>query len=203
MWEKKTIYLDLDDTVKDTERYIRRVLVSNGAKLASLTGRDSIYLLLHSDLYEGKVVRECLKEWDIIPFKSCAYNVIQLLKTEYNVVFCSAYTFEEEAECKRSFARSMGCDIILCDKSCSDKSHVDMSGAIFIDDRSDILAKSNADEKYELYSPYFFDIYAERDLKTKVVDWYSLASILMSRGIEKGGGLLEDFRGLLCSGVQA
>lgn len=210
MFDKEVLYLDLDDTVKDTERYIRRVLQSNGIQLAGYQG--SIYYLMNTDTLAGSLVSECLKEWEVIPFKSCAYNAIKLLQTEYNIVFCSSYTFQREAEMKRVFAKAMGCDIILCGEEHRFKDHVDMSQATFIDDRSDILLRSNAKAKFELLNPYFFDSCAERDDKTLLVDWYSLVDILMGKGINQeeidkdlevleGGSSIEKLRGLLCQGV--
>lgn len=197
--KKDTIYLDLDDTVKDTERYIRRVLQTNGVDTSGYVG--SIYPLVSTDTFAGSLVCECLKEWDAIPFKSCALNGLKLLKTEYNIVFCSAYTFGKEAELKEAFAKKMRCDIILCGEENRFKDNVDMSDSIFIDDRSDILIRSNAKVKYEILNPYFFDIYAERDDRTLLVDWYYLVDILMSKGITIGGNTIEKFRGMLCKGV--
>lgn len=204
MSKKVKLFLDLDDTVKDTERYIRRVLASNGIDSC---GAGSIYNYINSGTVEDSLIRECLYDWNVIPFKDCALNGIKLLQTEYDVIFCTAYTFNKEAQMKKALAKSLGCEIILCDDGNRYKDKVDMSGGIFVDDRADILIRSNADIKFELYSPYYFDGYAERDDRTLIVDWYSLVDILMNKGIntaeesEKGGILYEKFGRLLCAGV--
>ena len=199
MKTKRNLYLDLDDTVKDTERYIRRVLESNNVKPKA---SGSIYNYINTDTIENYFIKECFHDWGVIPFKVCALNGIKLLKTEYNIIFCSAYTYKEEANAKRSLAKSLGCEIILCGDGNRYKDKIDMSGGIFVDDRSDILIRSNAEDKFELYNPYFFDGYAERDDKTLLVDWYSLIDILMGKSdsdIEKGDVLDEKFGRLLCT----
>lgn len=204
MSERVKLFLDLDDTVKDTERYIRKVFASNGLQYDA---PGSIYRYINSGTVEDSLIRECFYDWNVIPFKDCALNGIKLLQTEYDVIFCTTYTFNKEAQMKKSLAKTLGCDIILCGDGNRYKDKVDMSGGIFVDDRADILLRSNADIKFELYSPYYFDGYAERDDKTLIVDWYSLIDILMNKGIDtaevdkKGGILYEKFGRLLCAGV--
>ena len=200
MKEKITLYLDLDDTVKDTERYIRKVLSSNGV---CVSDSGSVYRFIKDDSVIGSMVCECLKDWGAIPLIDGVYPILKLLQTEYNVVFCSAYVFEEEARAKKTFANSLSCEIILCGEDNKYKDKIDMSGAIFVDDRSDILIRSKADKKYEIFNPYIFDKYDDRDDRTLVVDWYSLADILLGRGVESEDYSIEKFRGLLCKGIQA
>lgn len=209
MCSNNVIYLDLDDTVKETERYIRRVISSNGIRLKpNFYGKncDSVYLYVGSDTREGMIVTECLKNWNIIPFKASAINSIKLLKTEYEIIFCTAYCFGEEAEWKKAFAKSMGCNIILCGEECMLKDSVDMQGCIFVDDRHDILLRSNAEDRYELFNPYYFDFhgYVEREDNIGLVDWYSLVDTLMGKCDKSEGGRdFENIRGMLCQGVQA
>lgn len=209
MCSKKVIYMDLDDTVKETERYIRRVVQANGVKLKpNLYGPncDSIHTYIGTDTQEGVMVAECLKNWSVIPFKASAINSIKLLKTEYEVVFCTGYVYKEEADCKKAFAKSMGCNIILCGEDCMFKDHVDMQGCIFVDDRHDILSRSNAEERYEMFNPYYFDFkgYIDREDSIVLVDWYSFVDTLMGKcDRSEGGREFEDIRGLLRQGVQA
>ena len=199
MYDVDVIYIDLDDTVKDTEKYIRKVLSLNGVNEKEIVG--TVYRLIDSGTLAGSLVEDCLNEWGVIPFKSCAYNAIKLLQTEYKIIFCSAYSFNREARAKKAFAKAMGCDILLCGKGFNYKDHIDMSDGIFIDDRSDILIRSNAVAKFELFNPYIFNVYDERDDKTTVIDWYSLVNILLPKSTQEGGILLEKFGGLLCQGV--
>ena len=187
---KQIIYLDLDDTVKDSEKYIRRYMKLNGFPSPR---SGSVYKLIYTNW--GEVVTDIFDNWDVIPFKPGALDGISLLSTEYEVVFCSGYHSEREYECKLNFASTMGKEIILCGRDQWDKSHVDMRGGIFVDDRTDILYLSNADRKFEMYNPYTFNLYDKRDCKTTVVDWFSLTDILMEAKVN------EDLRRCFYKGV--
>ena len=188
---KSTIFMDLDDTVKDTERYIRRVMQCNGVKPPTV---GSVYLLIDSE--NDSLVKESLCNYDVIPFKQGARNAINLLSTEYEIVFCSGCRYEEEKEGKKKLAEELGKELILCSGDQWDKSHVDMRGSIFVDDRSDILIRSNADKKFEMFNPYYFCLTSERDDRTSIVDWFSLVDILM------GAQVNEELRRTFCQGIQ-
>lgn len=189
---QNTIFMDLDDTVKDTERYIRRLMQCNGAPVPAV---GSVYNYIGTE--HDILIREVLCNYDVIPFRQGAKNALDLLSTEYDIVFCSACCFPGEAEGKKKLAKELGKELILCSGDQWDKSHVDMSGCIFVDDRSDILIKSNASKKFELFNPYFFSLTAERDCVTDVVDWFSLTDILM--GMETQSN--EELRRVICSRI--
>lgn len=175
---KKTLYVDIDDTVKDTERYIRRVMRSNGI---SCPKTGTIYSKIGTP--EGSIIEEVLCNHDAIPFKESAKSSLELLFTEYNVVFYSHYHFQKEKECKYKLAKLFKRPIIL--EEFSDSKSVDMSDAYFVDDRNEVLMSSNAERKFELYSPYMFDMTHERDKDTLIVDWYSLTNILMGVNLDE------------------
>lgn len=145
----QNIYLDLDDTFVDTEMYIRSVLKNN-----LLPVRDNtVYALRFLPIYSD-IMRDVFKNYDIIPLKEDAEVSLSLLSTEYNIIFCSSYITEEEANAKKSFAKKYKKDIILCGGQNWDKSRVDMSGGIMIDDDPEALSRSNATTKIQVFNPY-------------------------------------------------
>lgn len=192
--ESKIMYVDLDDTVKDTERYIRRVIESNCGSL--LKGILSVYELME---YENMYIKEVLSHYDAIPYKDGAKNSLDLLSTEYEIEFCSCYTYAEEAESKLAYAKSMGKKIHLVSYSeCPDKSCIDMSGGIIVDDKPYVLNASKADRKFELLNRYTYNVNDERDASIEVVNWYSLVDKLMG-GVDS---IDEDIRRYVCQGIQ-
>lgn len=202
MEELEKIYMDLDDTVKDTERYIRRVLASNGVDVNKVKG--TIYNMFFTGFsLEGILARDCVKNWSVVPFKEGAMDCLRLLMSEYKVIFVSAYTFESEAKDKLEFAKSVGCDIILCDnKTHPFKNHIDMSDGIFIDDRQDVVLLSNSPKKFEMFNPYTIDFSAERDDRTTIADWHMIIDDLMYGGLDERIRLNENFRGVFYKGIQ-
>ena len=167
--------MDLDDTVKDTERYIRRVMQSNGASVPKI---GTIYRWINTD--RDLFIQEVLSNHEVIPYRLGARDGLNILSTEYQIVLCSGYSYEEEKRSKENFANSIGKEIILCDMGKSfSKKEVDMGGGILVDDDSEILLECNADVKFEMHNIYKFDFLAERDERTSIVDWFSLVDILM------------------------
>ena len=194
----KKIYLDLDDTLLDTESYIRFILDLRGIKIA----KDLKY-----DIYTSidKRVRDLLKiifasDYDAVPWKIGAKECFKLLETEFEIVFVSSCTTKEEEVSKKKFADKLGKKIILCSGDKWDKSHVDMSDGIFIEDNLDVLMGTNAAVKIQMYNPYNFHsskcnpICPERDLL--VTDWFQIIDYLMEVDIS------ENFRRRFCEGIQ-
>lgn len=191
------IYVDLDDTVKDTQKYAR--LMWRSQKGTEYPEGRSIYneiLYGDTDFMKGILV-----DYESIPFKEGALDGIRLLKySGYDVVLHSAYSYFGEAVAKRWLADKLDCDLVLRMNTDEDLP-VDMSGSLFVDDRSDVLIKSNADKKYEMFDPWYFDIRAERDDRTEIVgNWSDLCDRLI--GVKLGGDSLEVLGGAVRKGVQ-
>lgn len=196
---RKTLFLDIDDTLKDTERYIRRLMFCNGIKTPSI---GTVYRWINTD--KDLFILEVMSNYNVIPYRLGARDGINLLSTEYNIVLCSGYYYEEERRSKESFANSIGKELILCDMNKGfTKSSVDMSGGILVDDNSEILLTSNADVKFEMYNKYVFELTAERDERTTLVDWFSLVEILMGYSKSSDGEKInEELRGFIHQRVQ-
>lgn len=186
------LYIDLDDTVKETSRYLDKVIKSNKLPLGE---KNKLYSIISEDFF----VREVLCNWGVIPFCSGAINSLKLLETEYEIVFCSKYMFEDEARQKKEFANFMGKELYLFPTSSDlDKSSMDMSGGILIDDNLDVLLNSNADSLYEMYNDFKgIDILKPRPENCSVVTWYSLVDTLLGGSEEN-----ENTRRVVYQGVQ-
>ena len=172
----KKLFLDLDDTYKDTERYLRHIIRANGLPLP---GNNMTVYALYSNPRYAHIFDMVFSNYHVIPELEGAKDNLKLLDTEYEIVFCSGCTTEEEGRSKRKLADKMGKEIILCSGDRADKSHVDMSGSIFVDDRPDILAKSNAEQRIQMYNPYMSDSILDCGGDMLVLDWSMLVDILM------------------------
>lgn len=192
------LYMDLDDTVKATDRYIHSFLKSNG--YGDIKG--SVYNQLGEKgcLYSDQV-KYILDNWSIIPMMDGAYNGLKLLSTEYKIVFVSSYGSKMEVKHKKNFAKIMNCELVLVE-SFMDKSIVNMSNGVFVDDRLDILLTTNATVKYEMYNEYRYGLYPHtaRGNITVVSDWYSLVDQLMDDS-ERVYRNYENLRRAICSGI--
>jgi len=146
----QNLYLDLDDTFVDTEVYIRAILKNN---LIPYKSNNSVYGMRCIPVYSD-IMRDVFKNYSVIPLKEDAEECLKLLSTEYNVIFCSSYITDEEGESKKRFAELYKKDIILCGGINWDKSRVDMSGGIMVDDAPEALSKSNATTKIQVANPY-------------------------------------------------
>lgn len=194
----KKLFIDIDDTYKDTEHYLRALLINNGY---SVPDNDTIYALTNSEEGVNSIFRSVFKNYSAIPDIYGVRENFPLLETEYEIIFCSTYYSKEESLAKKIFARDLDKEIILCDGNSSnwDKSNVDMSGSAFVDDNIKILTRSNADSKYSIYNPFQFNLQLFRtkgqDIKL-VSNWYELTDLLM--GVEVD----EDIRKRVCEGIQ-
>lgn len=192
---RKVIYLDLDDTYLDTENYIRGMLELNGVKV----GTASVY----SDYvkgYAGSLYKEILSDYSCIPKKVGADECLDLLRTEFDIVFVSCYTTEEEMIAKKSFAKECETEIILCKNF--DKSCVNMLDGIIFDDNPRHLIYSGVPRKNQflMYNSYALDKEGLEDLSKfegKVVfDWYEFTDSVM--GVEDD----VELREYICKRIQ-
>lgn len=180
---RKVIYLDIDDTLLDTEGYIRRNLIGG----RPFTG--SIYTLGTSRL-NGYF---CPNNYKKIPFKEGALDVLKILSQDYEIILASCCRTVEESISKRNLARSLGKRVILCRGN--DKSNIDMNGAIFIDDRSDILASSNASYKIRMYNAYTEGYQLPLKTCDLVHSWYGILDLLENTDTDTS--ILGDYLSLL------
>lgn len=180
----KKLFVDLDDTFVDTERYLRKICESNGLKVPKY---ETIYTLYGVDGYKP-YFDMVFNNYFVIPKKQGVIENINLLETEYDIVFCTFCTTKEEKVAKKKFAESMGKDIILCEGDDFDKSSIDMSGGILIDDSIDVLKASNADKKLQMYNEFTYtQILKDCSL---VVDWFDIVDQLMEVSVDEK---LRDF----------
>lgn len=177
------LYIDIDDTLVDTERYIRHLLKVNGLEYKD---KGSVYSLMGIPEYE-EIFREIMSDYSAIPYRVGALENLPLLKTEYDIILCSSSCSDYESVAKQEFAKSLDLPLILCEGDQWDKSHIDMSGAIFIDNNPDILRVSNATVKLQMYSPYT-RIEGTLDV---VEDWYSVTDRLIDTGGDNDAELRE------------
>jgi len=171
----KKLFLDLDDTYKDTERYLRHSIKANGLPLPT---NMTVYALYSNPKY-AHIFDMVFGNYHVIPELEGAKEGLKLLETEFEVIFCSGCTTTEEGFSKRKLATKMGKDIILCSTDKWDKSHIDMTGSIFVDDRPDILTLSNAEQRIQMYNQYSCSSILDCGGDMLVLDWYMLLDILM------------------------
>jgi len=136
--KKRKLYLDIDDTVLDTENYVKKVL---GGKWSNLD--SSIYLEYgNMSEYELDKIKDVFSNYYEIPYISGAEEGISELQEEFDVVFCSTYWNDYEKRSKQIWADLLGIRAILCEGYT--KGNVDMSDAVFVDDGTRNLNSSNA-----------------------------------------------------------
>lgn len=179
----KKLFLDLDDTYLDTDRYIRKVLKANGVSKELWGIHDDIYVLAdHPDCKD--IIKACMSNYLVIPPKQGAVQSLQILRTEYDVVFATSCYSDYEEKSKKELFKKMNVDFILCNGG---KSHVDMSGATFVDDHLVHLVNSNAKNKIFFFNRYEMDPAIstgkyDSKVASLVMDWFELTDLLMSGG---------------------
>ena len=169
---KKKLFLDIDDTVLNTEKYIREVVGGTWADFDGLLYEE--YESMSAEEYAR--VLQVISDYSKIPFIEGAEEGIMLLKMDYDLVFCSSYFLDIERDAKKVWADKLGIPVILC-KGFT-KCNVDMSGGYLIDDNTDNLDMVNADRKICFYKKYHcFNL----DGKEIFYNWYDLVDELCGR----------------------
>lgn len=153
--ESDTILLDLDDTFVKTEDLLRRMLKAEGLTVPT---DESVYMLRwrNKDVY-SEIMEEIFSNYENLDEKDYtdgALEALNLLKTEYNVIFCSCYLNEAERVSKKRLADNLETPIILVDSSDFSKSSVDSKGKIIIDDSIEVLQNSKAKLKLQMFNRY-------------------------------------------------
>lgn len=185
----RKLYIGLDDTLLDTESYMRLLVELQG-------NRDMMF----SDIaFVKSYVCDIIKKYDVLPFKEGAEECLPILDTEYDIILCSSYSSDIEYEIKKNFAEKIGKELILYRGGDCGISSINMKDDIFIDDNLDVVAGSNASCKIQMYNPYNFhlsrrnQVCSERDIL--VTDWFQVMDYLVEVNID------EDIRRRFCKGI--
>lgn len=186
----KKLFVDLDDTFVDTERYLRKICESNGLKVPKY---DTIYTLYGEDNEYKPYFDMVFNNYFVIPKKQGVIENISLLETEYEIIFCTYCTTKGEKEAKKKFANSLGKEIILCEGDNYTKSNIDMSEGILIDDNPEVLEASNAGKKIQMYNEFTYTQTLSNC--SLVVDWFDIVDQLMEVSID------ERLRSFISDGI--
>lgn len=193
----RKIYLDMDDTLVDTEVYLRKVLRANGY---SCPKYETVYTMYGLESV-NHIFKEVLSDYSAIPKKVGAEECIRVLETEYELVFLSCYSTEYEKKAKENLALQLNKDIILCE-GFKGKDTVDINGGILLDDtpRNLLFSGLPSKDQYLMYNPYALDRQGIRDyaeFKGNVVtSWYDFTDKVME--VEEDAELRE----YICARVQ-
>ena len=124
--------------------------------MVKLSGESDTILLDLDDTFvkTEDLFRRMIKAEDEKDYTDGALEALNLLKTEYNVIFCSCYLNESERASKKRLAESLETPIILVDSSDFSKSSVDSKGKIVIDDSIEVLQNSKAKLKLQMFNRY-------------------------------------------------
>lgn len=173
---KKVIYLDIDDTLKDTELYLRRVLgiYKKDFKKYGLDEDGGVYGLQNSKRYQP-IFDKALSDYTKIPYVVGALDGLNILRTKYDVILCSSCHSNAEVVGKKLLAEELGMPILLCTGDKWKKSSINMSGAILVDDSISQLEWSNAERKICMYKEGFWK---ENPYET-AFSWGDLLDMLM------------------------
>ena len=185
---EKVLYVDIDDTLLDTEMYVRSAFEKSGIQFNMTC---SVFSYMGVEEYSS-IFREAMSDYSRIPIKPGGLDALSILGTEFSIRFVSCYSYPEEAEAKRKFAGELGIPLILCRGT---KAHVDMSGGYYIDDCPRFISESNAPRKNKFL---FFNLPRVVDLMLSgkhfdcrvVSDWYDATNILM--GVDERDAELRE-----------
>ena len=190
-----TIYIDLDGCVFNTIKAITDMYnedFRNRSKFKWIDWRDvKTWDFKELALAPPKYIEDYFNEkrfFDIVEFMPNFDVAVEILNKKLHVKFCSmgdAPNLQYKKELIKKnfpFADFIGVDI----KSYKDKAHVDMSGAIFIDDIKENLETSNAAIKILFGNDY--DWNAGWD-QCRCYDWIDVLRFIIS--LIKGGEIID------------
>ena len=165
--ERRTIYLDLDDTVFNTSYFLEQAtgwVVEHPKTIYDVFAETSDFFNMSAML-----------EYSKIPL-NISVEDIKSLEEKYKVVVCTEYYTVTEIERKVSIMRDIFQikDVIGIDRCYNRKYNLDLSDGILIDDTLEILVKSNAMVKI----------------------WFTKSPEIPKEGIVKVGGFVELYNEL-------
>lgn len=145
---KDVLFLDIDDTIFDTEKHFREVFKSNGLE------PDSSCVYRNFDSLAYKIVAN--NEYINLPFfpvrKGWSESILEELKALFREIYLVTDSFLPiEGIAKVRLAANLGVRIIL---TTGNKAQIDMQGGTFIDNRFDYLVESNASVKICPSTPF-------------------------------------------------
>lgn len=175
---KQKLFLDIDDTLVDTESYLRlRLRYILGSNVVGKY--DNIYNLMLDDEVANGICRKELSDYRNIPFLPFAEECISVLKSDYDIILCSNYTFDEERCAKLLLADRLGVSSSLIRYTPNmGKAEVNMSDGILVDNDVRILANSNAKRKIRVRGYGLKDIWGGEEVE----DCFELMAVLMLDG---------------------
>jgi 5'(3')-deoxyribonucleotidase len=186
--DKPKLFLDFDDTIVNSSKAICDIYNMlykdyNGFKPADWTKnvtwdfKDECPLMSQQDktnLFRSKIF------WDNVKLFPDAYNALLALSAKYRIIIVSLGTLKNLSY-KALFLKEklpFIDDVILLKNSGTkmDKSFINMSGGIFIDDVLSNIESSNADKKYVFGK---ISDYNRTDKYGRLLDWKEVWMELM------------------------
>lgn len=166
------IYLDIDDVVLDTTRY-----------LASLVGANSFDGFWDKYLDDERLFNALFKDYLKIPFKPNSINIINDLAKRHTIEFVSEYhslgeRLNKELMLKKRFGN---CRFILTDYNVQRKYTLDLNDGLLVDDNPRILNRCNAEKVICFYNP---SNYIELYEGITVHNWRELSKVFNWLGID-------------------
>lgn len=167
---KAKLYLDIDDTLFDTENKLREVLGGRFKHEPDIY--DSMSGLTDE---EAMKVLNLLSDYSKIPMIEGAYEGLKYLKGKYEVTLCSEYMTPSESQAKNKLAKDFGLPIILCGYGSryNRKIEVNMEGIILVDDYDFNIVNSNC-----LKGVKFGSGSGKLGIHSYLKDWKDVKSVL-------------------------
>lgn len=178
---KAKLYIDVDDTFLNTEKYMRNVLKANGIRVKNgLTAYD----------YRDNPVAEDLmdmlfSDYSVIPKMDGAEESLKILQCDYDVVFTSSVFSEKERDAKEKYFKEMGKKLIVIPGQFDLSAFIaPCSNTLVVNDKSRVLDKSGVYpiNTYCMWNPRTSEKNIYEYLKhggTVVFDWYELCDQIM------------------------
>ena len=139
--DKVRLFLDVDDVVYDTTRYLQEI---TGCK-------EDVYDYFQA---EGRSLTGMsnLLDYEKIP-KRVSDDEVRRLSETFDVVFCSEYFTKREIIQKRDMLYELfNLDTIGVNRAMSRKYFIPMNGSILVDDNIMIIDRSSASSKVCMYN---------------------------------------------------
>ena len=140
------LYLDIDDTILDTEKYIRDMLDSKGIDCS-----ESVSAYVYREIMPEVENIFTSNNYNRVPYKLGAFKGVLNLCKSYDIVLISNCTTEDEERSKREIADRLSVDILFIHSSRED---IDMCNCVYVDDRPLNLLISNASKKILMLNKY-------------------------------------------------
>lgn len=185
----KKLYIDMDGVIKNTEKYIKRVLKANRVFCPESL---PLFLLKNLDGDYDSYIKSVYCNYSSVPNVEGALENIKLIQTEYSIVFFSYVNSFEEEIGKREFAKNFNKKCVILESK-QNISSIDLSKDILVSDNVFLLSDSNANKRIQFSNSKEILLCENADYAK---DWYDLVDILMEVNVD------EMLRGCFCKGIQ-